>query len=151
MKATLLGLAVFSLGIVLLASLLTGQSGVRFPMEVVWLQGALGAVLTTAGASILVTSFSGGSARRALMRLDIFLPYLIKPRKNSTTTSPSVSLRIAKWLLPSWLFSVPDTRKPGFARKVLKRLGATTLSSPGRRIIQSACLLLFLILFFHVC
>src|SRR5688572_17303212 len=85
------------------------------------------------------------------MRLDIFLPFLRKPKKGAAPRPPGLLLRAARRVLPAALFADPLTGKPGLARKWLKRLGPTWLSAPIRRVVQGACFLLFLWLFFYVC
>lgn len=85
------------------------------------------------------------------MRLDIFLPFLRKPKKG---TPPPIELpiyRAAKAVLPQPLFADRATARPGLFRKWLKRLGPSWLSAPVRRISQTACFLLFLWLLFYVC
>jgi ferredoxin len=85
------------------------------------------------------------------MRLDIFLPFLRKPKKGTAPRPPALMLRAAKQILPAALFADPLTGKPGLARKWLKRLGPTWLSAPVRRLVQAVCFVLFLWLFFYVC
>ena len=85
------------------------------------------------------------------MRLDHFLPFLAKPKPG---TSPGRRSRIYSFLtsfLPAPLFSQNTPRKVGFVRKWLRRIGITWQSSPTRRLIQTACFILFLLLFFVVC
>ncbi|MCF7763864.1 MAG: 4Fe-4S binding protein [Verrucomicrobia bacterium] len=83
------------------------------------------------------------------MRLDHFLP--ARRRKDRPAPRPGIFKRALRQFLPSVLFTNPETRKPGLLRRVLKRLGPTWVSSPLRRIAQTAFFLLFLWLFFHVC
>ncbi len=85
------------------------------------------------------------------MRLDIFLPFLRKPKKGMAPAPPGVLLRAAMRLLPKALFADRLTGKPGLARKWLKRLGPSWLSAPVRRVVQGVCFALFLWLFFFVC
>jgi ferredoxin len=85
------------------------------------------------------------------MRLDVFLPFLKKPKRNGTPAQESPFLLTVKRFLPGRWFADRTTGKPGLARQWLKRLGPTWLSSPLRRIAQAACFLLFLWLFFYVC
>jgi ferredoxin len=85
------------------------------------------------------------------MRLDIFLPFLRKTKKNAAPPRDGWLLRAAKRVLPKSLFADRETGKPGLARKWLKRVGPTWLSAPVRRVCQAACFLLFLWLFFYVC
>lgn len=85
------------------------------------------------------------------MRLDIFLPFLRKPKKGSAPWPDGWLLRSAKRVLPTALFADRETGKPGLARKWLKRIGPTWLSAPVRRVAQGICLAIFLWLFFYVC
>jgi polyferredoxin len=85
------------------------------------------------------------------MRLNIFLPWLRKKKRGETARSSAVPIRGVRAILPSGLFSDPATGHAGWLRKVLKRGGPTWLSSPLRRLIQAAALLVFLWLFFYVC
>ncbi len=85
------------------------------------------------------------------MRLDIFLPFLRKPKKGAAPRLGGMLLRTSQRLLPRSFFADPVTGKPGLARKLLKRIGPSWLSSPLRRVIQAACFVLFLWLFFYVC
>ncbi len=85
------------------------------------------------------------------MRLDVFLPFLRKPRKGSQPAPPAWGLRLAQRVLPVTWFADRVNGKPGAIRKLLKRIGPTWLSAPVRRLVQSVCLTLFLVLFFYVC
>jgi len=85
------------------------------------------------------------------MRLDVFLPFLRKPRKGQPPRPPGLVIRTLRRLLPAGWFSDPATGKPGAARRLLKRLGPTWLSAPVRRLIQAVNLIAFLLLFFYVC
>lgn len=84
------------------------------------------------------------------MRLDLFLPFLRKPKKGEPSRRPSRLLRGAQRALPASWFADPATGKPGLVRRALKRLGPTWLSSPWRRIVQVGFFALFLWLFFYV-
>ena len=84
------------------------------------------------------------------MRLNWFLPFLRKKRKNESLAQPSWIMRLAMSLLPESLFANRVTGKPGLIRKWFKWIGPTVLSSPLRRLVQASCLLLFLTLFFYV-
>jgi ferredoxin len=84
------------------------------------------------------------------MRLDIFLPFLHKPKKGTTPRKDRWLTRVAKSVLPATLFADPATAKPGLVRRMLKRLGPTWHSAPMRRFSQAAFFLLFLWLFFYV-
>jgi ferredoxin len=86
-----------------------------------------------------------------LMRLNWFLPFLRKSKKGPARKAPGLVVRLATRLVPGrWLSDTVEGR-PGWVRRLLKRLGPTWSSSPFRRVVQSACFLLFLVLFFYVC
>jgi ferredoxin len=85
------------------------------------------------------------------MRLNLFLPFLRKPKKGAPPPVELPIYRAAKVALPKPLFSDRTTARPGAVRKLLKRIGPTWLSSPVRRLSQAACLILFLWLLFYVC
>jgi ferredoxin len=108
------------------------------------------ALLLVVGALALLSATRSGKTA-AVLRLDHFLPFLRKKKKNESLRPPSLALRAAKRLLPASLFSDPLTGKPGRARRVLRRIGPTVLSSPMRRVIQAICFAAFLWLFFYVC
>jgi ferredoxin len=84
------------------------------------------------------------------MRLDLFLPFLKKPKKGALPPRESWLLAAAKGILPRSLFADPAAGKPGLIRRALKWLGPTWLSSPWRRLTQAAFFVLFLWLFFYV-
>lgn len=84
------------------------------------------------------------------MRLDLFVPYLKKAKKNAPPPSDRWLLRLAKRVLPASLFADRITGKPGRARKLLKWLGPTWLSAPVRRATQTFFFVIFLWLFFYV-
>src|SRR5262245_39908233 len=84
------------------------------------------------------------------MRLDLFLPFLRKPKKGATPPRQSLLLRGARGVLPAGWFADPAAGKPGLVRKLLKWLGPTWLSSPWPRLAQTLFFLLFLWLFFYV-
>lgn len=85
------------------------------------------------------------------MRLNWFLPFLRKRKKNETLRPLGVSGRIAHLVLPQSFFADREKGKPGWIRKTLQGLGPSVLSSPVRRAVQAICFLLFLVLFFYVC
>ena len=85
------------------------------------------------------------------MRLNLFLPSLKRPKEDVDTNPPSLIIRAARRVLPDSWFSEPATGNPGGIRRMLKRMGPTWLSSPARRMLQTVCMILFLILFFYVC
>lgn len=84
------------------------------------------------------------------MRLDHFLPTLTKAKRRSVRPDRWIS-RASRRIFPASWMSDSETRKSGVARRALKRVGATWLSSPVRRVIQSVCFILFLWLFFYCC
>jgi ferredoxin len=85
------------------------------------------------------------------VRLDFFLPFLRRPKKDAAPAQPGLLLRASKRILPATLFSDPAKGKAGLIRRALKRIGPTWNSAPVRRVIQGACLVLFLVYFFYVC
>lgn len=85
------------------------------------------------------------------MRLDIFLPFLRKSKPGNAPSRTSLPVRMAQRFLPASWFSNPGTAKPGAVRRWLRRIGPTWLSSPVRRGVQSACFVLFFVLFLYVC
>lgn len=85
------------------------------------------------------------------MRLDIFLPFLRKPKRGGVVQPLPWPLRLARRVLPKRLFADPLTAKPGLIRRTLRRIGPTWLSAPVRRAAQAVCFVLFLVLFFYVC
>ena len=86
------------------------------------------------------------------MRLNIFLPFLKRPRPGRDRPRPRPLRNLAARILPGRLFSETEAKsKAGLLRRVLKFIGPTWLSSPVRRLIQTACFLIFLWLFFYVC
>lgn len=85
------------------------------------------------------------------MRLDVFLPFLRKPKKGQPPPIELPIYRLTKTVLPAPLFADPAAAQPGLIRKTLKRLGPSWLSAPVRRISQTGCFLLFVWLLFYVC
>jgi ferredoxin len=85
------------------------------------------------------------------MRLDIFLPFLRKPKKNLSAPIELPIYRLAKTALPQTLFADRATAKPGLIRKALKWIGPSWLSSPVRRVVQIVCFAVLLWLLFYVC
>ena len=86
------------------------------------------------------------------MRLTLFLPFLKRSRPDKDRMPPRRIRNFAARFLPAGLFSETSGKpRPGLVRRILKFLGPTWLSSPVRRIIQTACFLIFLWLFFYVC
>ena len=84
------------------------------------------------------------------MRLDWFLPFLRKQRKDQPPPSLPIVVRGSKQVLPASWFADHQRGRPGKIRRGLKWLGPTWLSSPLRRFAQAVCFLLFLVLFFFV-
>jgi len=84
------------------------------------------------------------------MRLDLFLPFLRKPKKGALPRPDGRLTRAAKRVLPASWFADKAAGKPGLLRRTLKWVGPTWLSSPVRRVFQAAFFLLFLVLFFYV-
>jgi ferredoxin len=85
------------------------------------------------------------------MRLDWFVPFLRKKKKNESLGPPPLVVRLAQSVLPKSFFANRETGKPGVIRRMLKWIGPTMLSSPLRRVIQAICFAAFLWLFFYVC
>ena len=85
------------------------------------------------------------------MRLDVFLPFLRKPKKGAAPAAEPLLLRMRSGVLPRRCLPIGRPASPGCCGGTLKWLGPTWLSSPVRRVVQGLCLLLFLWLFFYVC
>ncbi|MEX0777477.1 MAG: 4Fe-4S binding protein [Phycisphaeraceae bacterium] len=88
------------------------------------------------------------------MRLNLFLPFLRRARKDPARELPRPVRRIALNVLPAQIFSDTATGSrvsPGLLRRTLKKIGPTWLSSPVRRCVQTICFIAFLWLFFYVC
>jgi ferredoxin len=85
------------------------------------------------------------------MRLDLFLPFLRRPRKGAAVASPGFFERLSRRILPAGIYSDPLKGKPGLARRVLKKLGPVWHSAPLRRVVQSVCFVLFFVYFLYVC
>jgi MauM/NapG family ferredoxin protein len=151
MKRVLVGIAIAILASGLLASALSDSQ----PLAVVGLlpRGVavtIASVLIVFGLLILMAAASRRGNTAAVVRLDHFLPFLRKKKKNETLRPPSAFARVAQRVLPASLFDDRLTGKPGLARRSLKWIGPTALSSPMRRIVQTVCFLAFLWLFFYV-
>ncbi|MBM3831980.1 MAG: 4Fe-4S binding protein [Verrucomicrobia bacterium] len=84
------------------------------------------------------------------MRLDHFLPILTR-RKGREARPARWLFQVVSRLVPSCWLSNPQTRQAGLARRWLKWIGPTWLSSPVRRGVQGTCLILFLWFFFYSC
>lgn len=85
------------------------------------------------------------------MPLDWFLPALRKPDPSRPAAGSPWMFRTLRRCTPSGWGSDLGQRQPGRARRLLKRLGTTWLASPLRRLVQAACLILFVVLFVYVC
>lgn len=85
------------------------------------------------------------------MRLDIFLPVLRRPTRGQPPPPERWWLRVTRRLVPASWLADRGTARPGRIRRGLTWLGPTWRSAPVRRLIQAACLALFLGLFFAVC
>jgi NAD-dependent dihydropyrimidine dehydrogenase PreA subunit len=109
----------------------------------------IGCVVFTSALITLLTSFDQGRSNAA-MRLDWFVPHL-RRQKEGQRISHSLSGRLLRWIVPESLQSNRITKNRGFVRRILRRLGVSWMASPVRRIIQTVCLITFLVLFFHVC
>jgi ferredoxin len=121
------------------------------PMSHVDLQPLLIALLVLSAAAVLILVISRFDHRsKAVLRLDWFLPAILR----QATPAPNDSRQIGRWLrnlVPgSWL-SDHRTKWRGEMRRGLRRLGVSWLASPPRRLSQTVCMLLFLILFFYTC
>ena len=122
-------------------ALLLGQS-LAIPLSI-------SCVLFAAAAMTLLTSFDRGRSN-AIMRLDWFAPYL-KRQKDGQRVSHSLAGRLLRRIVPKSLQSNRLTKNRGIIRRILRRLGVSWMASPVRRIIQTVCLVTFLVLFFYVC
>ena len=91
------------------------------------------------------------SPPECVMRLDIFLPVLRRPKRGESPPPERWLGRLARRLAPASWLADRGTGRPGRIRRGLTRLGPTWRSSPVRRFIQAACFALFLGLFFVVC
>lgn len=85
------------------------------------------------------------------MRLDLFLPALRKPKPGVPARRRGFAYRAARRFLPARLFSEPETKQRGLARRWLRWIGPSWLFSPARRVVQAGCFIAFLWLFFAVC
>ncbi len=148
MKRVLLGSLLLAAGVgAFTAAFVFGPTAAEASWAVVL---AIGLVLAATGALVLLTAASHRGQTAALIRLDHFLPFLRKRKKNEALRRPSALVRLAKGVFPPSWFGDPITGKPGRARRLLKRIGPTALSAPVRRVIQAVCFLAFLWLFFYV-
>lgn len=108
----------------------------------------IGCVLLAFATLLLLTSLDRGSA--AVLRLDWFSPTLrrLKPDQYASQSLPG---RLLRRLVPDGLQSDRISKRRGIIRRGLRKLGLSWLASPVRRIVQSTCLVTFLVLFFYVC
>lgn len=86
----------------------------------------------------------------AALRLDWYLPVLRKENPERLDTG-GAAWSLASRFLPSRFFSDRKTKRRGWLRRCLRRLGTSWLSSPVRRCVQSVCLVTFLALFCYTC
>jgi hypothetical protein len=108
-----------------------------------------GGVVLCVGLFALLTKLSRRERSGAWLRLDHFLPFV---RKRRFPAGPSaVVVRLARRLLPATFFFDPATGAEGTLRRWCRKIGPTVLSAPLRRIVQGACFVTFLVLFFVVC
>ncbi len=85
------------------------------------------------------------------MRFDWFLPTLRKIDPAKPPRRKAVLLDVVRRFVPPGWSSDWGQRRPGPVRRFLKRLGATWMASPLRRVVQGICLAGFLWLFVYVC
>ena len=96
-----------------------------------------------------LTTFDRGRTP-AFLRIDWFVP-MLRRTKDGQAHAPTLVGRLLRSIVPAGFQSNHGTKKRGFVRKTLRRLGISWLASPVRRIVQAICLSTFLILFFYVC
>ncbi len=109
---------------------------------------AAGIVLFATG-MLMLASVHQRSKSRALLRLDCFLPVLRRTRSEDASDHGGLG-KLARRILPAALFSDRQSKRRGWVRRGLRRLGITWLSAPVRRVSQTICFLAFLSLFFFV-
>src|SRR4051794_38209623 len=85
------------------------------------------------------------------MRLDFFLPFLRRPNKTWQPKPPGLFRRVIRKIMPAAWLSDSLGAKPGWVRRLLKKIGPTWHSAPARRAIQAACFVLFCVFFFWYC
>lgn len=112
---------------------------------------ALGVVVMLAGASslLVVNSFETQQSN-AWMRLDWFLP-MLRRAKSGEMEQSWPWMKAARARLPKEWLSNRQTKRRGKLRVALRKLGVSWMASPVRRLVQGACLALFVILFLYVC
>jgi hypothetical protein len=140
-KRTLLGIGMILVGVAL----------GFWPTDGFVLPLTAGLILGAAGITTILTAWSGRYRTEALFRVDHFLPSLKRSKKVGPLAPPTPLGRLMERLLPASWFVDRSALKPGKLRRWLQKIGPTALSSPVRRIVQTVCLLVFLVLFFHVC
>ncbi|MDG1895834.1 MAG: 4Fe-4S binding protein [Fuerstiella sp.] len=109
----------------------------------------IGCVLFVVSVLLLLTTFDSGRSH-SVLRLEWFVPYL-RTLRNGQPPSHSLPGRLLRRFLPSGIQSDRTTKRRGVLRRTLRWLGTTWLASPVRRIVQTVCLMTFLVLFFYVC
>lgn len=111
---------------------------------------AIAAALVLFAAAILMLLTSFDSRSGSWLRLDWFTPALRRLKPNQQA-SHSLLGRLLRRLAPAAWQSNRQSKRRGWIRKALRRLGISWLASPVRRVVQSTCLLVFGVLFFSVC
>ncbi|GAA5507888.1 4Fe-4S binding protein [Novipirellula caenicola] len=146
----LLAAALATLATVLITTAMTGHAFYRdlfrdrFSLAI-----TVGTVLLTAAVLALLTTLDRGRST-AVIRLDWFLPAL---RRVTAGNSPSHTFpgRLLRRWIPARFQSDRLKKKRGWIRKSLRKLGVSWLATPVRRVVQSVCLVTFVLLFFYVC
>ncbi len=110
---------------------------------------SLGCVLFAAGSIMLITSRNRRSP--AWLRLDLYLSMLRRPKDDRVDPADGLLYGFLRRTLPGSWFSNRSTKRRGWVRNFLQRIGPTWRMAPIRRLVQAGCLLLFLGLFFYVC
>lgn len=86
------------------------------------------------------------------MRLNLFLPYLRREKRDPSRRLARPFHRVALKVLPEKTFSKWDRSVTvGWGRRVLRAIGPTWHSAPVRRVVQAVCFVTFCWLFFYVC
>ena len=114
------------------------------------LLGTATAIVLLLAAVLLTHSSFDQSRTKAWLRLDWFLPAI---RRIQGDENPSHSL-LGRWLrrvMPNSIQSNHKTKKRGWFRRTIRKLGLSWSASPLRRLSQSICMIVFLILFLYVC
>lgn len=106
-------------------------------------------VVFCAGLIGVLTRASRRLRSKAVLRLDHFLPFV--RRRRFPAGPPAILVRLARRVLPAAFFFDPVTGAEGTLRRWCRKLGASVLAAPLRRLVQAACLAAFLALFFVVC